>query len=60
MLLRVNLASSLLLRRGAMTIEQIKTLYGKYQTTDLFAKLDIMDKKEGVLLYLCTITLILR
>ena len=26
----------------------------------LFTKLDKLDKKEGVLLYLCTITLILR
>ena len=37
-----------------------KTLYGKCPTTHLFTKLDKMDKKDGVLLYLCTITLILR
>ena len=44
MLLRVNLALWLLLRRGAVTIEQIKTLYGKYWTMHLFTKLDKLDK----------------
>ena len=35
-------------------------MHGKYQTTHLFTKLDKLDKKEEVSLYLCKITLILR
>ena len=37
-----------------------KTLYGKYRTAHLVTKLDKLDKKERVLLYLCRINLILR
>ena len=44
----------------ARTIKQRKTLYGKYQITHLFTKLDKLNKNEGLLLYSCTITLILR
>ena len=35
-----------------MTIKQIKILYGKYGVTHLFTKLDKLDKKEGVWLFL--------
>ena len=34
-----------------MTIEQTKTLHGKYQTTHLFTKLDTLDKKVGIALF---------
>ena len=37
-----------------------KILHGQYQITHLFHQIRKTGQKEGVLLYLCTTTLILR